>query len=156
MTLPTRLQAFFDEHALPLRTVAHPRTYTSRESASTAQVRADHIAKGVLLKDGADYLLAVIPADRWLRLGALGELMGRSLSLAPELEMLGVFEGCDAGAVPPVAAAFGLGSAVDEALTSLADVYLESGDHRHLIHLSGEQFRGLIRGARIGHFTHPG
>ena len=156
MTLPTRLQTFFDEHEIPLRTVAHPRTYTSRDSASTAQVRADHVAKGVLLKDAEGFLLAVIPADRWVRLGALGEITGRPLSLADEAEVPRVFAGCDPGAVPPLAAAFGLQAVVDEALTSLADVYLEAGDHSHLIHLTGEQFQELVRGARIGHFTHPG
>jgi len=156
MTLPNRLQAFLEEQEIPLGTLAHLRTSTSRSTAQAAQVPEDRIAKGVFLKDEARYLLAVPPAHRGVRLGAVAARTGRDRSLAPEKDVAARFEGRDPGAVPPLGAACGLDVIVDASLTSLADVYLKAGDHRHLIHLRGDRLRQLMRGARIGHFTHPG
>ena len=57
-------------------------------------------------------------------------------------------------AVPPLAAAYGLEGVLDEALTSLANVYIETGDHRLLARLDAAGFEHLTRGLRRGHFSH--
>ncbi len=151
MTLPRRIQAFFDERTIRLRTVAHHRLYTSRQSASGAQV-----IKGVPPKHQAGYLIAVVPGDAWARLEALADLTGCRLSLAPQTKVLGLFGGWDAGAISRIRTTHGLGALLDRALTCLAHTCLESAHYRHLIHLSGEQFRALTGGARIGLLAHPG
>jgi Ala-tRNA(Pro) deacylase len=43
---------------------------------------------------------------------------------------------------------------MDEALTTLANVYFEAGDHEHLVHTSGDDFKHLLSGVRHGHFSH--
>jgi Ala-tRNA(Pro) deacylase len=42
---------------------------------------------------------------------------------------------------------------VDDSLAEQPDLYLEGGDHAHLVHVSGTSFRKLVQDARHGRFT---
>jgi Ala-tRNA(Pro) deacylase len=55
--------------------------------------------------------------------------------------------------VPPIVAAYGLPTIVDDVLASQPDIYLEGGDHLNLVHLRGEQFAGLMRDVPHGRFS---
>lgn len=133
--------------------VAHPKSYSSAETASAAHVPDNHIAKAVLLKDDAGYLLAVIPASHWVDFHRLKDDLSRELRLATEAEIEQLFGDCDPGAVPPLGEAYGVETVLDESLTSLAHVYFEAGDHEQLIKVHGEQFKALLQGVRQGHFS---
>jgi Ala-tRNA(Pro) deacylase len=133
-------------------TVSHPRTFSSAETASAAHVDDDHIAKTVVVKDQRGYLLAVIPAGRWLDIQRLRDELARDLHVAPEDEADELFPDCQPGAFPPLGEAYGLETVLDEALTGLAKVYFEAGDHEQLIVVTGEQFHTLMNGVRRGHF----
>jgi len=68
-----------------------------------------------------------------------------------------LFDDCEPGAVPPLGPAYGIETLLDESLTSVADVFFEAGDHELLVHLRGEIFQALLRGARRGYYsTVPG
>ncbi len=134
--------------------VAHPKSFSSHETASAAHVPDDHIAKGVLLKDAAGYLLVVIPANHWVDFHRLRDDLGRELQLATEAEIKQLFGDCDPGAIPPLGDAYGVETVLDESLTSLAHVYFEAGDHERLIKVYADQFKLLMHGVRHGHFSH--
>ena len=133
--------------------LAHPKSYSSAQTADAAHVPDDHIAKGVLLKDATDYLLVVIPASQWVDLRRLQDELGRDLQLATETEIERLFMDCEAGAIPPLGDVYGVETVLDESLTSLAHVYFEAGDHEHLIKLDAGQFKILMQGVRHGHFS---
>jgi Ala-tRNA(Pro) deacylase len=42
---------------------------------------------------------------------------------------------------------------VDDSLGQQQDLYLEGGDHAHLVHINGTDFRNLMQGAQHGRFT---
>ena len=65
-----------------------------------------------------------------------------------------MFTDCASGAVPPIGPAYGMETMVDDALVGLSEIYFESGDHRGLIHVSGDQFLSLLREASHGWFAH--
>ena len=132
--------------------VSHPRTFTAAETASAAHVDDDHIAKAVVVKDEKGYLLAVIPAGHWLDIQRLRDELGRDLHLAPEDEADKVFSDCQPGAFPPLGEAYGVEMVLDEALTGLAKVYFEAGDHEQLILVEENAFGTLMKGVRRGHF----
>mgnify|MGYP003573833402 FL=1 len=134
--------------------VTHPHTSSSRETAAAAGVREDHMAKAVLLKDAGGYLLCVIPGNSWVRFHGLQAELDREFELAPEQEVEQLFSDCDPGAIPCTGTAYGIETVVDEALASLAFVYFESGDHEHLVRVSGDDFHRLMSGLRHGHFSH--
>src|SRR3954447_3934281 len=140
MGIALTLKQYLDGQHAPYDVMVHERTATAR----ACEVRAACLAKGVLLRDGRGYLLAVLPASRQLDAAAL----------ATEEEAGAVFRDCASGAVPPIGPAYGLETVVEERLLAEADVYFEGGDHESLVHVRGEAFRELVCGARHGRFAH--
>jgi Ala-tRNA(Pro) deacylase len=156
MAIAARTQAYLHAQGIPYQLLTHPRACSAGATAQAAHVPPDHIAKAVILKDDQAFLMVIVPGSYWLKLEAIGQQLGRDLVLAEEAEMASLFSDCEAGSVPPVAEPYGLEAVLDEALTTLANVYLEVGDHELLAHLSGDAFLQLTRGLRRGHFSHPG
>jgi Ala-tRNA(Pro) deacylase len=155
MTIPTRLQHYLDDHHCHYQVVHHPRSRSSMETARTAHVSADCLAKSVVLEDDDGYLMTVLPATRRVDLQALYDLTGRRLRLAREDELQPLFADCDPGAVPAVAGAYGMEAIIDESIAEAPEVWFEAGDHRDVIHMDGGEFRALMPGARRGTFTRP-
>jgi Ala-tRNA(Pro) deacylase len=153
MTVAASVVRVLVDHGTEYDLVAHPKSFSSIESASAAHVPEDHIAKGVLLKDGRGFVLAVIPASEWVDLRRLKTELDRDLVMAPEKEVDALFSDCAPGAVPPLGEAYGLDMVLDDSLTSLSSIYFEGGDHEHLVRLDGDQFNALMRGVRRGHIS---
>jgi len=95
-------------------------------------------------------LLAVLPATHRLQLGWIHQHLGHHAGLATEEEVARLFGDCEVGAVPACGDPFGLRMIVDEKLLELPEVCFESGDHEHLIRMTGEDYRGLVEGAEVG------
>jgi Ala-tRNA(Pro) deacylase len=118
-------------------------------TAQMAHVSGEQIAKGVLLKDNAGYLLAVVPAARHVMLGYLQDQLGRELKTASEDELVDVFNDCEIGAVPALGAAYDVDTVIDPLLFEHHDVYFEGGDHEDLVHLAGADFEELMEDADL-------
>ncbi len=134
--------------------VHHGYAPSSAHAAAAAHVPGDQLAKSVLLEDEDGYLMAVVPATHRVDIGRLGRELHRRLGLATDEEVCQVFNDCDPGAVPPVGAAYGIETVLDDSLCEQPDIYFEAGDHQDLIHVSGEQFAELMQGARHARFSH--
>jgi Ala-tRNA(Pro) deacylase len=130
--------------------LTHAHTPSASRTAQATHVSGDRVAKAVLLKDEAGYLLAVLPASHHLRLDAVEALTGRSLTLAAEDEIGRTFPDCEIGAVPPVGTAYGLPAVVDDSLVKEPEIYLEGGDHTTLVRVTREDFAQLMQGAQAG------
>jgi Ala-tRNA(Pro) deacylase len=117
-------------------------------------VPGDQFAKCVVLTDGKDFVMTVLPATHHLDLDRTGGLIGRSLRLATEEELGRLFGDCAPGAVPPVGAAYDVDAVIDESLTGGSDIFFEAGDHTDIVHVSGSDFRTLVEGCRTGRFSH--
>ena len=154
MAVAETVRSVLADHNADYELVAHARSLSTHESAATAHVPEDHVAKAVIVKDAGGFAMAIIPGNSWLRLEALDEETGRKFRLAEEREVDGLFGDCRPGAVPPMGPAYGLETFLDEGLTTLANVYFEAGDHEHLVHVSGTGFLALLAGVRRGHFSH--
>lgn len=149
------LEQFLDTHQIPYEVFTHARTPTSLKTAAAAEIEAGCLAKAVLLEDDSGYLMAVLPATHQLKLRKLRQEFGRDLRMAAESEMKQVFKDCDVGAVPPVGAAYGMETVLDDSLTEHADLFLEAGDHQRLLHVKTKDFMSLLHDSRHGHFTAP-
>jgi Ala-tRNA(Pro) deacylase len=156
MTISATVQRYLQDRGVSYEALTHPFTGSSSETAQSAHVSGDRIAKTVVLRDGnaADgYLLAVLPASHHLSLDLLQRWLGRSVALASEQEVGRLFPDCDLGAIPPLGEAYGLDAVLDDSLAGLDEVCFEGGDHRTLIKVAGDQFRQLMSGARRGRFS---
>jgi Ala-tRNA(Pro) deacylase len=153
MTIAARVESYLREHAVSFELVPHRTTGSTHESALAAHVAEDHIAKAVVLRDAQGDAMAVIPGNTWLQLDALNRDTNRDFGLEEESAMSRLFPDCAEGAIPALGPAYGLETFLDQSLTTLAKIYFEAGDHKHLVQVKGEDFQSLLRGTRHGHFS---
>jgi Ala-tRNA(Pro) deacylase len=153
MTISARLKWYLDSHGVKYEIVPHAHTGTSLGAAQAAHVPGERLAKSVLLEDERGYLMAVLPASRRISLHDLEEQLERHLELASEAELSQLFRDCEVGALPPVGAAYGIPTVVDDSLMNAPDVWFEAGDHEDLVHMRGREFLSLFMGARRGRFS---
>ncbi len=144
MAIANTLKQYMMKQGVNYDVVNHPRTMTSVETARSAHIPGERIAKAVLLEDDQGYLMAVLPASNRLELGAVHRELHRPLGLATERELTEIFYDCETGAIPPTGSAYGVETILDSTLSGQPDVYFEAGDHEELIHVTGDQFRNLM------------
>ena len=154
MAVAETVQRFLEQQAVNFKLVSHPHSGSSHETAEAAHVSDDHIAKAVIVRDAAGYAMVVVPGSHWVEVEHLRKELQRDFHLATEDELAKLFSDCEPGAVPPLGPAYGIETFLDQALTSLANVYFEAGDHEHLVHTSGEDFQKLLAGVRHGYYSH--
>ncbi|GAA3531166.1 YbaK/EbsC family protein [Zobellella aerophila] len=155
MAVAKTVKEYLASRGVSYQLLSHGPSESSRETAMAAQIPDDHLVKAVLLKDGAGYLMAVIPGNHWVRVNRIREGLNRELELAPEADAERLFTDCRPGAIPPLGPAYGIETILDDALIPLARLYLEAGDHKHLLQLEGDAFRMLLAGSRQGYWSHP-
>jgi Ala-tRNA(Pro) deacylase len=153
MAIADTVKDFLAAKSVNYDQVPHPHTATSHETAMASRVSEDHIAKAVIVKDDAGYAMVVVPASSHVEMKHLRKELDREFELVEEKEFAKLFADCEPGAVPPLGPAYSIETYLDEGLTSLANVYFESGDHEHVVHVSGDDFKHLLSGIRHGHFS---
>ena len=153
MGIAMTLQRYLDDHHVSYDVVTHKKTGCSTMSAQSSHIPGNSLAKGVVLKSDDTYILAVLPATCQVELEKLKDLVGGNVTLATESEASQLFPDCEEGAVPALGVAYGLPAVVDEQLDSRNDIYFEGGDHRSLVHISGDQFGSLMGDMSHGRFS---
>jgi len=153
MAIPSRLTTYLEQFGAQYEIREHPYSRSSAETARTASIPANQLAKSVILEDDAGCVMAVVPGDKTVMVGEVSRLLGRKhLRLSDEKRISTLFKDCDLGALPPVGMAWGIETIVDDALEACDVVYAEAGDHEHVLRMSHEQFHGLMGAARHGDF----
>ena len=150
MTIAASVQNHLVREGVSYELIEHTRTLDSTHTAQSAHVPGAQLAKGTVLKDEQGFVIAVVPATRRVDLDAMHRRFGRPLGLATESEVASLFSDCEPGAVPPLGAAYGIDSVLDDSFMEESDVYFEAGDHRGLVHVSGTDFQKLMAGAPHG------
>ena len=153
MSIPTTVRKYLDERYADYDVVYHTHTATSLRTAAAAKVPPHQIAKAVVVEDDDGYLLAVLPADRRVKLNQLSQDLGQLFWLASEDAIDKLFWDCEAGAITPLGEAYGLSTIVDDELEQTRDIYFEAGDHKQLIHMKTSEFMALMYQADHKHFA---
>ncbi|MBC8269804.1 MAG: YbaK/EbsC family protein [Rhodospirillaceae bacterium] len=153
MGMAITLKQYLNDCQVSFEEIEHPYQATSISTANSAHIASEHLAKGVLLYDEEAYVMAVLPSDHMIDLEKMNACFDRRFKMANESEIEALFEDCDPGAVPPIGAAYGMKVMWDDSLSGQPDIYFEGGDHRTLIHISGDDFGKLMAGARHAGFS---
>jgi len=154
MTIPSRLTDYLARHGTQYEVREHRHSGSSAETARRADIPAHKLAKSVIVEDESGCLMVVVPGDKAVALDRIAGLLGRSkLRLANEKRISALFEGCEAGAVPPVGMAWGIETIVDDELAVCDVVYAEAGDHEHVLCMPQRQFQELMKASRHGRFS---
>lgn len=144
MAIATTLISYLKEKGIRYDLVEHAHTETAVDSAHAANLPPHQVAKAVVLRDDAGYVLSVLPANHSLEIDWVNQELGRKLELACEKEFGELFVDCEPGAVPALGEAYGIQVIWDDELAYTADVYIEAGDHEHLIWLDRRDFKKLM------------
>ena len=156
MAIVKTVESYLHDHHVEYELITHPHTGSSMETAESAHVPGDSLAKGVVLRDGDSYLMVVIPSDYHIELERLNELLKRDLALADEDNLKDLFPDCELGAVPPIGQAYEISTFWDpgSSLGNVDEVFFEAGGHREVVCVSGESFHELMAPAERMEFSH--
>jgi Ala-tRNA(Pro) deacylase len=126
---------YLDENRVAHEVVDHEQTASAAQEAKAAGVAPDHAAKTMVLRDGSQYRLAVIPASHRLDLHKAREVLDASahLRLASEQEMEADFTSFEVGALPPLGPMLPAPEALDMRLLDHKRILCSGGDHRHSV-----------------------
>lgn len=144
MSISNILKSYMEGQSVPYELISHRHSHSSMETAGAAHLAGDCLAKAVIVKEDGEYMMVVVPSDYRVHLGMLHRLLGREVGLATESELIKLFPDCEGGAIPPLGAAYRLITLVDRKLLNQSEIYFESGDHEHLIKVTGKQFAHLL------------
>ncbi len=144
MAIAQTLINYLQERGVSYDLVKHEHTERAVDSAHAAHIPAHQVAKAVVLHDESGFVVSVLPANHSLEIGWVNDELKRELSLASEKEFKVLFAGCESGAVPALGDAFGIQVIWDDDLLYTSDIYVEAGDHEHLIWLDRKDFKKLM------------
>lgn len=132
----------------------HPYCEGSFNTARAAHINDASLAKAVLLRDeDFHYTLCVLPSCNKILRHTLNQIFDRHMEMVEEEELYEIFTDCAEGAIPALGEAYGLDIIYEEELLQNAEVYIEAGDHRHLIRMEIDQFFLLMRNQLLDHFS---
>jgi Ala-tRNA(Pro) deacylase len=154
VTISATLKDFLDQQQVAFELIPHPQTGSSMETAEQAHVPGKRLAKAVIIREAGKYSMVIVPSAQHVDLDVLRRNFGHGVELATEAELGTLFPDCAVGAVPPIGAAWGLDTYLDECLLDEQEVFFEAGDHEDLVRVTGDQFGKLLGNASRGHYGH--
>lgn len=127
--------AFLESQSIEFELVEHAPVAGATAEARVSHVPGDRVAKTVVLHDGSDYILALVPASQRLDLHKLRDLLNatRQLRLADEAEIAKQFPIFEVGAIPPFGHAAPKVTVMDRALLGHIRILCAAGDHSHSV-----------------------
>ncbi len=111
----------------------HSPASSSTKRAHSVHVPGRRVAKTVLVKAGERFVLAVLPSTCRVDLDRLSGLLGSPITdvrLATGDELVGIFNDCEPGVVPPFGRLYELDTILDTSLTEVAELVF-GGNTRH-------------------------
>ncbi|SHI04159.1 aminoacyl-tRNA deacylase [Ferrimonas marina] len=154
MGVAIRVSDYLKSLGVSYSLVPHSHSQSAVQSAISAGVPVRQTAKSVLLEDHEGRrILAVIPAGNRVLLKKLSDQLGRELHLIKESQMRGSFDDCELGALPAIGEPYHLQAIYDELLSEEPEVYMEAGDHEHLVRLSHAAFLAVMANHPHGRFS---
>lgn len=153
MAIAKRLEEFLEASGLPYEIRAHPRSDYSAQTARRSHVPLEQFAKPVLLADEYGYVLALVPATQRIDLARIGAALHRTLELASEVEIDGLFRDCEPGALPALGQPYEIPTVYDDALRGLGEIYFEAGGHADVVRMRGADYLELLSNALHGPFS---
>ena len=146
MTTAVTIHAFLRDAHVPYSVLPHKRAGTAQAEAAATHVPTRDWAKVVECFVDGEPIQAVVPATRTVNLSRLLDLSGGAqIRLADESEMLRLFPGCEAGAMPPFGGLYGQRVFVDVALASESHIFFCAGTHTEAIRMKWADFASTVR-----------
>ena len=145
MSLPPILT----ESRLPYEIILHPPAYTAQKRAHMLHTPGAQVAKCVLLMGPTGYVLAVLPATRYVDTVCLSRALEGPVRLADAKEVADVFRDCEWGVAAPFGTRYGLHTFLEESLTPEAWIVFEVNTHSEAVRMRCRDFEELEQPRRL-------
>jgi Ala-tRNA(Pro) deacylase len=146
MPILAKLREFLDGKKVPYEVLSHRQAFTAQEVAQAQHVRGVELAKVVMLRSGAQFMMAVLPAPYRIDLDRAKASLGKAdLTLATEDEFRGLFPQCEAGAMPPFGNLYGVPVYVDQTLAHDEHIVFNAGTHTQTVKMKYADFTRLVQ-----------
>ncbi|MGM8228700.1 aminoacyl-tRNA deacylase [Cellvibrio sp. ARAG 10.3] len=154
MGVAASVETYLKTKGVNFTLLEHEYSEGSFNTARIAHIDETSLAKAVLVRDeDFHYTLCVLPSRNKILRHTLNQIFDRHMELVDEDELHEIFRDCAAGAVPALGEAYGLDVIWDDELMQAPMVFIEAGDHRHLICLEQSQFSTLMQDKLHDHFS---
>lgn len=141
-----RLKEYLDRNSIKYQIISHSAAYTAQEIAALVHIPGQQMAKVVMVQVDGKIIMTVLPASHVVDLRRIKELTGaQKVELSNEAEYSGLFEDCEAGAMPPFGNLYNMNVYVSTPLTEDKDIVFNAGNHRELVKLSYSDFHNLVK-----------
>ena len=140
-----RVIELLDKSAVNYEITEHPPAFTAQQMAAAEHEPGKYVAKPVIVKADGKFIMCVLSACYKIDLGALkGQLGAKSVELAREEEIGGIFDDCELGAEPPFGNLYDLPTVMDKALEKDDHITFQGGTHEKAIRMSMDDYRKLV------------
>ncbi|WP_250657541.1 HDOD domain-containing protein [Alkalimarinus coralli] len=150
MPIAVKLNQYLSRQNVFVHEIHHERAGSLNCAISKANLTPEATLKSALLIDVKGVLMAVYPYPAELNVDAINQLLGRNLQPLTQEQSDKLFTDCEAGAHPPIGAAYGISTIIDDSLLEQDLFYLQSGCNTTMLQMDGRAFRLSIAGASKG------
>jgi Ala-tRNA(Pro) deacylase len=124
----------------------HSPASTAQDVAAYEHANGDMIAKPVIVHDGGQYVMCVLPASYRLNLGKVSKALDSiELRLANEAEMDEIFDDCELGAEPPFGNLYRMDTVVDRHLADDEEIVFQAGTHSQSVRMRYSDYQTLAQ-----------
>ena len=135
---------FLDKSGVKYEVTEHKPAFSAQTMAAAEHEPGKYVAKPVIIKADGKYVMCVLAACYKVDLRALKNQLGaKSVELAEEKEMGGMFPDCELGAEPPFGNLYDLPTVMDKALEKDDHIMFQACSHEKAIRMSMADYRKL-------------
>ena len=133
----------------------HPARYTAQEVAAAEHITGEEVAKVVIVRADDAFAMCVLPATYVLDMKRAKKVLGaKSVRLATEEEIAGLFPDCEVGAMPPFGAEYNLPVYVEERLSADEQILVPAGTHEDSVLLAWADYERIAQPKVVSFGTH--
>jgi Ala-tRNA(Pro) deacylase len=148
MSVTKRLKDYLDENGAWYDVIAHPPTLSAPATAEVLHIPGRAVAKVVMIKDGPDDVMTVLPASLKVDVLRIQEVLGHRwnhrIRLATESEFAKLFPDCEVGMMSPFGNLYGLDVLVDSSLTEDEEIVFPAGNACESIRMRYDDYERLV------------
>jgi Ala-tRNA(Pro) deacylase len=150
MAINKKIIKYLGDNKYKYEIIDHKTTYTAWDTSQTEKVKPQEVSKALVMKADADYLVALVPANKNLDKAKLLKIINadrkkhktkpvKKIDFAKEAWMKKNLIG-KVGAVPPFAGLLKLEIYADNLLAKNKKIYVGSGEYTQSFRISTSQF----------------
>lgn len=145
MPISRTLKAYLDRECVHYDVLPHPEAFRAVAIAQTLHTPEKEMAKVVIVKVDARFVMTVLPASWNVDLHRLRIVFAtQQVRLATEEEIKGLFPDCELGAMPPFGNLYGLPVYVDQSLAEDKEIVFQAGTHSEAIRMRYWDIASLV------------